>query len=57
MLMRLIFILLAVFAAFLNLLGLLRFIPMYITIPLLFVSIYLAVYFYNDRKQFKGFHS
>ncbi|SER87020.1 hypothetical protein SAMN04487944_111134 [Gracilibacillus ureilyticus] len=53
--MRILIFLLPLFALFLNIFGLMRLIPMYLTIPLLFITIYMSVYFYFDRKKFKGF--
>nr|WP_084715623.1 hypothetical protein [Virgibacillus sp. SK37] len=43
------FILLTLFAFFINILGLMSVIPLYITLPLLFISIYLTVYSFTNR--------
>ncbi|MCJ0931974.1 hypothetical protein MST22_12500 [Virgibacillus halodenitrificans] len=43
------FILLTLFAFFINILGLMSIIPLYITLPLLFISIYLTVYSFTNR--------
>jgi hypothetical protein len=47
-------ILLIIFSFALNLLGLLKIIPLLITGPLLFISLLLFVVFINERKRFKG---
>ncbi|MCA1011344.1 hypothetical protein [Halobacillus halophilus] len=39
-----------------HLFGLMRLYPLYITSPLLFISIYLCISFIYHRKTFKGFH-
>ncbi|WP_208590181.1 hypothetical protein [Gracilibacillus suaedae] len=53
--MKVLLFVLPVFAFILNIFGLMRMIPLYYTVPLLFVTIYMTVYFWRDRKQFKGF--
>ncbi|WP_168714481.1 hypothetical protein [Metabacillus litoralis] len=40
---------------FLNVLGLMNLVPMYITSPLLFIAIFIILYIVNHRKTFKGF--
>lgn len=40
---------------FLNILGLMKLVPIYITSPLLFFSILIIIYILNYRKTFKGF--
>ncbi|KYD23236.1 hypothetical protein B4110_0914 [Parageobacillus toebii] len=40
----------------LNLLGLMHLIPLFITMPLLFVSIFGFLATWNSRNQFKGFY-
>ncbi|PCK22149.1 hypothetical protein CEY02_05480 [Bacillus pumilus] len=40
---------------FLNILGLMKILPLYLTSPLLFVSILFTLYRLNHRKTFKGF--
>ncbi|MFS0655734.1 hypothetical protein [Bacillus sp. 179-C3.3 HS] len=40
---------------FLNILGLMNMLPLYITSPLLFCSILFTLYRMNHRKTFKGF--
>nr|WP_245893880.1 hypothetical protein [Salsuginibacillus halophilus] len=37
-------------------LGLLHFMPVWIGSLLMFVSIFATLYFWNERKRFKGFH-
>ncbi|MCE4050483.1 MULTISPECIES: hypothetical protein [Bacillaceae] len=44
------------FAFFLNILGLMHIIPLYISSPLLFIALFLFLSFMNNRKKFKGFH-
>ncbi|MCB7144545.1 MULTISPECIES: hypothetical protein [Bacillus] len=44
-----------VFFFFLNLLAMMHMLPIYITSPLLFLSILFALYRLNHRKTFKGF--
>ncbi|MFN2747135.1 MULTISPECIES: hypothetical protein [Bacillus] len=39
----------------LNILGLMQMLPLYITSPLLFVSILFTISRFNHRKTFKGF--
>ncbi|MBM7675471.1 hypothetical protein [Gracilibacillus alcaliphilus] len=53
--MRIMLLFVPVLAFILNIFGLMRIIPPYFTIPLLFISIYVTVYFYQSKKQFKGF--
>ncbi|TMN23129.1 hypothetical protein FH966_09665 [Lentibacillus cibarius] len=48
------FLVLTVVAAFLNLFGLMRLIPLYITLPALFVSIYLTIYSFTHRNVYRG---
>ncbi|MCT2342758.1 hypothetical protein [Niallia taxi] len=43
-------------AFFLNILGLMRIFPIYISSPLLFLALFLFLSFLNNRKKFKGFH-
>ncbi|MBM7571541.1 hypothetical protein [Aquibacillus albus] len=49
------FLSLTVVAFFFNILGLMRLIPMFITLPMLFISIYLTVFSFSHRNSFKGF--
>lgn len=42
------------FIAIINLFGLMRLIPLYITIPLLFLSIYLTVFTITYRNAYRG---
>ncbi|WP_077617319.1 hypothetical protein [Bacillus sinesaloumensis] len=39
----------------LNLLGLMKLIPLYITTPLLFLSLLVTIVIYNHRNRFRGF--
>ncbi|MBU8639934.1 hypothetical protein [Bacillus pumilus] len=43
------------FCFFLNILGLMKMIPLYLTSPLLFAAILFTLYRMNHRKTFKGF--
>ncbi|WP_176215223.1 hypothetical protein [Cytobacillus gottheilii] len=51
------FLILAVliFCFFLNILGLLKLVPIFITAPLLFVALITFISFLNNRNRFKGF--
>ena len=40
---------------FLNLLAFMRLIPIYITLPLLFISLYLTLYCYSYRHAYQTF--
>ncbi|PLT33941.1 hypothetical protein CUU64_12275 [Bacillus sp. V5-8f] len=40
---------------FIQLMGLLRIIPLYISSPVLFLTIFIIVYKLNERNRFKGF--
>jgi len=44
-----------IFAVILNLFGLMRIAPILITLPLLFISIYLLLSFLLQRHTFRGF--
>ncbi|GAK00962.1 hypothetical protein JCM19038_4024 [Geomicrobium sp. JCM 19038] len=37
------------------LMSVLRFIPLWVAVPLLFISILFTVHLFNERKRFKGF--
>jgi len=45
------FLIISIFAFFLNMLGLMSLIPLYFTVPLLFVSIYLTIYSFTQGKN------
>nr|WP_227001950.1 hypothetical protein [Virgibacillus necropolis] len=47
------FLILTIFAFFLNILGFMQLIPLYITLPLLFISIYLTIFSFTHRKVFR----
>ncbi|HLR61733.1 MAG TPA: hypothetical protein VK097_04750 [Lentibacillus sp.] len=49
-----IFLMLTIVAAFMNLLGLMQLIPLYITLPMLFISIYLTIYTFTHRNVYRG---
>nr|WP_077623048.1 hypothetical protein [Sediminibacillus massiliensis] len=49
------FLFLTVIAFFLNILGFMRLIPILITLPLLFFSIYFTLFSLTYRKTFRGF--
>ncbi len=48
------FILLTLIAFLLNILGLMRLIPLYITLPLLFLSIYLTTFSFTHHRVYRG---
>ncbi|WP_036573879.1 hypothetical protein [Oceanobacillus picturae] len=48
------FLVLTVFAFFLNILGLMNVIPLYLTLPILFICIYLTVYSFTNKKVYRG---
>lgn len=50
-----IFFLGAVAAFFLNLLGFMRLLPIFLTLPLLFITIYLTIFSLAYRNAFKGY--
>jgi len=45
------FLVLALFSFFLNILGLMSLIPLYITLPLFFAAIYLTMYSFANQKR------
>jgi hypothetical protein len=40
-----------------NIIGLMGVIPLYITAPPLFLSLFITIYLINHRNRFKGFNS
>ncbi|OZU90619.1 hypothetical protein CIL03_05635 [Virgibacillus indicus] len=48
------FLVLTIISFFLNILGLMSLIPLYFTLPLLFVSIYLTIYSFTHRRVYRG---
>ncbi|RLL45068.1 hypothetical protein D8M04_09365 [Oceanobacillus piezotolerans] len=44
------FFILLIISFFLNILGLLQLIPLYLTLPLLFISIYLTIYSFANQN-------
>lgn len=48
-------ILFILFSFVLNILGLMKIFPIYISSPILFLSVFIFITFINDRKKFKGF--
>lgn len=52
-LMSYLFLVLMVFAFFLNILGFMQLIPLYITLPLLFISIYLTIFSFTHKHTFR----
>ncbi|WP_373895699.1 hypothetical protein ACUL41_11930 [Virgibacillus natechei] len=48
------FLFVTVFAFILNILGLMQIIPLYITLPLLFLSLYLTIYSFTHRRVYRG---
>ncbi|WP_443089741.1 hypothetical protein [Virgibacillus sp. MG-45] len=53
-LMPFLFLTLTIIAFFLNILGLMRLIPLYITLPLLFFSIYFTIYTFTHKNAYRG---
>lgn len=49
-----IFLMIMIIAIILNVFGLMQLIPLYITLPLLFISIYLTIYTFTHRKVYRG---
>ncbi|MFD2629688.1 hypothetical protein [Oceanobacillus kapialis] len=47
------FLTLTFFAFFLNILGLMAVIPIYLTLPILFICIYLTVYSFTHKKVYR----
>ncbi|MGM0844322.1 MAG: hypothetical protein ACQEUT_05030 [Bacillota bacterium] len=50
-------ILFIVFSFTMNIFGLMHLYPIYVTSPLLFISLLLLMQYVNNRKRFKGFKS
>ncbi|WP_100011486.1 hypothetical protein [Lentibacillus sediminis] len=48
------FFTLTLVALFLNLLGLMNLIPLYVTLPLLFISIFLTLHSFTHRNAYRG---
>ncbi|WP_194709695.1 hypothetical protein [Radiobacillus deserti] len=48
------FLILTCFAFFLNILGFMNMIPSLITLPILFITIYLTIFSFTNRRRFKG---
>ncbi|NBJ70922.1 MULTISPECIES: hypothetical protein [Clostridia] len=48
------FLILTGVAFILNILGLMQVIPLYITLPLLFITIYLTIYSFAHRRTYRG---
>ncbi|MBP1969047.1 phosphoglycerol transferase MdoB-like AlkP superfamily enzyme [Virgibacillus natechei] len=48
------FILLTGFAFVLNILGLMQIIPVFLTLPLLFITIYLTIFSFTQKGVYKG---
>ncbi|MGP7817257.1 hypothetical protein [Niallia sp. 01092] len=51
-----VFVLFIAFCFGLNILGLMNLFPLFISSPLLFLSLFLFIAFLNNRKKFKGFY-
>ncbi|GAA0325306.1 hypothetical protein GCM10008967_14910 [Bacillus carboniphilus] len=45
-----------IIAFVLQLLGMLKVVPLYISSPILFISIFLLISYWNERKRFRGYH-
>ncbi|WP_026905749.1 hypothetical protein [Paucisalibacillus globulus] len=48
------FIILTFFAVFLNLFGLMQLIPLYITLPILFLCVYFTLFSFANRNKYRG---
>lgn len=48
------FLILTAVAFILNILGLMQVMPLYITLPLLFISIYLTIYSFVYKRTYRG---
>ncbi|WP_157727921.1 hypothetical protein [Aeribacillus pallidus] len=48
-------LLLVIFAFFYNLLGLMNLAPIFVSAPLLFISLFISFFLFNHRKTFRGF--
>ncbi|MEN2767631.1 hypothetical protein [Ornithinibacillus xuwenensis] len=48
------FIILTFFAVLLNIFGLMQLIPIYLTLPILFLCIYLTVFSFTHRNSYRG---
>ncbi|MET3698342.1 hypothetical protein SAMN05877753_108196 [Bacillus oleivorans] len=44
-----------IFAFFLQILGMLHVVPLYISSPILFIAILIIISYLNERKKFKGY--
>ncbi|MDY0406171.1 hypothetical protein P5G51_012915 [Virgibacillus sp. 179-BFC.A HS] len=53
-LLPVIFLVLAIVAFFLNFFALIGLIPLYITLPLLFISIYLTIFSFTHKNVYRG---
>ncbi len=51
----LLMLLLILLSFILNILGLMKLIPIFITSPILFISLLILFLYLNDRRRFKGF--
>lgn len=52
-LLPLLFFLLMIVAFYFNILGLMSLMPLYVTLPLLFISIYLTLYSFMNRNVYR----
>ncbi|WP_201715319.1 hypothetical protein [Rossellomorea arthrocnemi] len=52
-----IFLLLILISFFINILGLMHLVPVYITSPILFLSLLLFIHSLGNRNRFRGFKS
>jgi hypothetical protein len=48
-------ILFILFGFALHILALMKVFPLFISIPLFFIAIFMFIFYLNDRKRFKGF--
>ncbi|HLS61470.1 MAG TPA: hypothetical protein VK044_10090 [Virgibacillus sp.] len=48
------FLLLTIVAVFLNILAFMKLITLFLTLPLLFISIYLTIYTFTHKRVYRG---
>ncbi|WP_085994457.1 hypothetical protein [Oceanobacillus senegalensis] len=47
------FLIITIFAFFMNVLGLMQLVPLYVTLPFLFISIYLTIYSFTNQNTYR----
>jgi len=48
------FLILTIIAFFLNIFGLMRLIPLYFTLPILFLSVYFTIFTFTHKRMYRG---